>query len=414
MLKKIHLVTTAFVLLLIGMPLAAQEPEPTNLFVIETEGGLPTDLDAMVSASGGVLIRTLAPIHRAIAQSDDPAFAATLESYAEIRRCSPDFIVQWTPPASIAAEQVLALDDDDDETPPPDVPPAVFASCQWHFDRIDMDRVLRRGQVGDRSIKVAVLDGGVDQFHQDLAGKIDLVNSASVIGAPTICDNFAPDQTSFQDFNFHGSFVAALIAANGIGINGVAPEVEIVGIKVLSCLGSGTFGDLLSGIVLAASIPGVEVMNMSLGALLLTTPDFQPLFDAVADAVDFATDQGVLVVSSAGNEAINFDANPLLVHVPSMVANSMSISATTIDDQLASFSNAGLVGADIGAPGGDFPNPAAPLEGCAVNPPIPIADAVGLLEHLAHHPLLQLARHLRGRGGHQLRITAGGGCRRTG
>ena len=83
-------------------------------------------------------------------------------------------------------------------------------------------------------------------------GHIDLANSVSVLSAPTICDAFAPDQTSFQDFDFHGTFVSGQIVGGGIGISGIAPDSRVVGVKVLSCLGSGTFGDVITGIVYAA------------------------------------------------------------------------------------------------------------------------------------------------------------------
>ena len=260
---------------------------------------------------------------------------------------------------------------------------AFFGPCQWGLDGIDVagawfgdddsdDDDDDEGQFGSSDVKVAVIDGGVDPLHQDLIGKIDTANSTTTISPfpdYDICERLfgVPDTSSFVDFNFHGTFVTAQIVSNGIGIAGIAPNSRVVMVKALNCAGFGATVDVDSAIVAAAQIPGVEVINMSLGRLIPNNPAFQPLIEATQAAIDFANDRGVLVVASAGNEGLDLDGSGL-IHIPSMLNNVVSTSATDINDDLASYSNFGVTAADVAAPGGDFPYLGAPLPGCAVSP----------------------------------------------
>ena len=109
----------------------------------------------------------------------------------------------------------------------------------------------------------------------------------------------------------HGTHVSGIIAApiNGIGIAGVAPCAEIVNVKVLqSSNGSGAFSWVINGIMYAAG-PTVQadVINMSLGATFDRINQggggAGSLISALNRAVNFATQQGTLVVSAAGNGA---------------------------------------------------------------------------------------------------------------
>ena len=57
---------------------------------------------------------------------------------------------------------------------------------------------------------------------------------------------------------------SGFIATNGIGVASVAPDARLCSIKVLRVTGSGSFGDIITGIVVAAQ-SGADVINMSLG-----------------------------------------------------------------------------------------------------------------------------------------------------
>lgn len=354
---------------LVAAPALAQ-----NVYVIEANGNLPADLADLVSAAGGTLHSTFPAIDLAVALSDDADFGVNLEANQGIQHCTQDVEIQWLPvPESFDLE---VLESPSSEGHGGNPAGASFFPCQWNLRQIDAPGAWAQDQFGDPDVKVAVLDTGVDPFHSDLVGRVDTANSISALVAPSICDLFAPDVGTFFDFNFHGTFVSGIITSNGLGVAGVAPLATVVGVKVLNCLGSGTFADVISGIMYAASLPDVDVINMSLGAYFPKEAGGGPLVAALNKAVNFAASQGVLVVSSSGNQGIDLDHDSNFIHVPSQAGSSASCWAGDIDGNLAGYSNHGLSGADFGAGGGDNTpgSPQLPLPGCAL--PVSAQDGI--------------------------------------
>ena len=134
-------------------------------------------------------------------------------------------------------------------------------------------------------------------------------------------------------------------------------------------MGSGSVGDVIAGILYAAGLPDVHVINMSLGAYFpKNLPGAGPLVAALNNAVNFAGSQGVLVVSAAGNNSADLDHDKNFTSVPAQSGSGVSIWAGDIDGNLASYSNFGRSGSRIGAGGGDFTpgSPNVPLAGCVL------------------------------------------------
>jgi serine protease len=150
--------------------------------------------------------------------------------------------------------------------------------------------------------------------------------------------------------SWHGTHVAGIAAAltnNGIGIAGVAPAAKVVPVRALDACGDGYLSDVADGITWAAggSIPTVpananpaKIINVSLGGDGACSATFQ-------DAIDFATKQGAVVVSAAGNTTIDTK-----LFQPANCFNVIAVGATTSLGAKASFSNFGL-GVDVAAPG---------------------------------------------------------------
>jgi subtilisin family serine protease len=148
----------------------------------------------------------------------------------------------------------------------------------------------------------------------------------------------------------------------------VAPLATITAVKVLDASGSGSFADVISGIVYAAN-QGADVINMSLGAFVdLTDPDDQTLAAQLQAAIAYARLKGAVVVSASGNDGLNLRSlPPQQIEVPAELLGVVSVGATgPVDqmnfDRLASYSNYGWNGLPIGgvqvfAPGGDFEDP---------------------------------------------------------
>ncbi len=191
-----------------------------------------------------------------------------------------------------------------------------------------------------KDIVVAVLDSGVNLTHPDLQANI-------VPGA-----TFVPGATTPEDDHGHGTHVAGIVAAviNNGGVAGVAPRAKIMPVKVLNASGSGSLSGIVQGIVWATD-NGANVVNLSLGASV----DVQSL----ADAVDYAYNNGVLVVAAAGNcgDPATWQLNNCLSldspSWPAAYANAMAVASTDQNDNQSSFSTTYSY-VEIAAPGSDI------------------------------------------------------------
>lgn len=176
-------------------------------------------------------------------------------------------------------------------------------------------------------VEVALLDTGVDLTHPDLAdrilGGVDLVNND---GEPL-------------DDNGHGSGVAGILAAteDGRGLVGTAPKVGLWVIKMLRYDEQGSISDLIRGIEWAVD-RGADIVSMSLG-----TEEDNP---ALAEAVQQAHDQGVLLTAAVGNTGES-------VLYPAAYDEVVAVASTNRQDQRAWFSNQGPE-VELSAPGVDI------------------------------------------------------------
>ncbi|MFH7242060.1 MAG: S8 family serine peptidase [Spirulina sp.] len=142
---------------------------------------------------------------------------------------------------------------------------------------------------------------------------------------------------------FHGTWVAGVIAAQGEGghgLMGVAPQAQILPVRVFDVYGGTTTARLIEATGYAAA-RGVDVINLSLGALIPHPTLTQHLF-ALQDAYP-----NLVIVASAGNE--NLDGAGFPAGVPGV----LSVGATTLEGQRAPYSNYGAQ-VDLVAPGGDL------------------------------------------------------------
>ncbi|MFD7655649.1 S8 family serine peptidase [Actinosynnema sp. NPDC059797] len=183
-----------------------------------------------------------------------------------------------------------------------------------------------------KGVKVAVLDGGVDGDHPDLAGK--------EVAERNFTD--APDAT---DRDGHGTHVAATIAGGDRRYRGVAPDARILDGKV--CVNSGCPESwVLAGMQWAVE-QGADIVNLSLGGY--DSPGVDPLEEAVNR---LSADTGTLFVVAAGNSGRSESINS-----PGSADAALTVGAVRHDDDLAHFSSRGprngdgAVKPDLTAPG---------------------------------------------------------------
>lgn len=180
---------------------------------------------------------------------------------------------------------------------------------------------------GSSSVKVAIVDTGVQLSHPDLSSKI-------VAGY-----DFVSNDSVADDGNGHGTHCAGIAAAltnNSKGIAGMAPNVSIMPVRVLDNSGSGTLANVAAGIRWAAD-NGAKVISLSLGASSGAT--------TLQDAVNYAWNKGAVVVAAAGNSG---NTSP---NYPAYYTNAIAVGSTDSSDAKSSFSNYGTSWVDVAAPG---------------------------------------------------------------
>ena len=161
---------------------------------------------------------------------------------------------------------------------------------EWNIRMVRVEEE-EEANAGDKKIKVAVLDSGVDDFNDiQLAGSIDLIPGEEEV------------LPLFWDVTGHGSSVAGIIAAekNDVGITGIAPGTEIYAAKVLDEKNQAPVSRVIDGIYWAIE-KDVNIINMSFGL----KSDSAALHKAVKDAYN----AGILLVAAAGNgNAVEYPA----------------------------------------------------------------------------------------------------------
>ncbi|MBN6885079.1 lactocepin [Cytobacillus horneckiae] len=209
---------------------------------------------------------------------------------------------------------------------------------------------------------VGVIDTGIDPGHQDMVlsdetevdlteSKVDRIKRDSDLSGSYYTEkvpyayNYMDENDTIQDVapgaNMHGMHVSGTVGANGNeddgGIKGVAPEAQILGLKVFGNDPNfrSTYGDIYVKAIDDAIVLGADVLNMSLGSpASFVSPD-----SAEHKAVGRAVENGILMSISAGNSAHfgNGFANPTSENPDVGVVGAPGISYDSL--QVASLEN---------------------------------------------------------------------------
>jgi len=200
---------------------------------------------------------------------------------------------------------------------------------------IGVDATHEEGYTGE-GVKIAVIDTGVDDTHPDIE----------------VSDKFSVIPGQYTDDDGHGTHVAGIACGRGIyrgEYRGVAPDAELISVKVLDSNGNGTNMGVAKGVEIAI-LEGADIINLSLGGIgNERTPEYQ--------IAEEAWRLGKIVVAAAGNDGEHGWGT---VGSPGCVPEVICVGATNKSNiKLAEYSSKGpglrgVVKPDILAPGGDL------------------------------------------------------------
>jgi subtilisin family serine protease len=206
--------------------------------------------------------------------------------------------------------------------------------------QVSADQVWSTNGVTGKGVVVAVLDTGVDAGvgfgHPEL--------SSAIIGG----QSFVSYTFFYSDDHGHGTHVAGIITAEGVGVNGTArgisPDAEIWAAKVCDSSGLCWESDIAMAIQYVVMNKISRVISLSLGGEGTESSDCDR--DYLARKVNWAVQKGVIVVAAAGNSGST-------VSSPGCASGAISVGAVDNKDFVTLSSGRGLA-LDLVAPGANI------------------------------------------------------------
>ncbi|WP_368503444.1 S8 family serine peptidase [Alkalihalophilus sp. As8PL] len=312
--------------------------EKTDYIITFSQQTIPQTIVDEMNDLGVDIIQEVPQIGVINVSTTNPEFKIWAQNHVGIAAVSED--VELRSP-EVELERTYELDHLRVNTSEADL----YEEYQWDIKRVTNDGEAWKLNVGNHNVLVGIIDSGVDTTHPDLQN--NLLFAKSLI----------PDTEDNSFSGMHGTHVAGTIAANG-RVMGVGPELAMASYRV------GNWTSILAGITTAAD-DGVDVANLSLGTYSLMNNEQQrTLHLSASRAVRYAQSKDMMIVGANGNDAI--DLGKKMYTIPGEGAQwsgplhdtfsdipwVISVSSSTIHDELAYYSNYGNV--NLAGPGGDI------------------------------------------------------------
>lgn len=351
-------------------PAKAQAPAPTSqsatwaagtrAYLVITAAGDSSAVRSAVTANGGTVFSYFDSIGVIVAHSASSTFATTMRGVSGVQK------VGATRTSDVPADAY---------NPALPANPAQSSTAVGEPVRADMSQI-KADQAwavnpGSATVKVGILDTGVDDQHQDLAPNFNAADSAS-------CAYGKADTRAgaWRDVGTHGTHVAGSVAAakNGKGVVGVAPGVKISSVRVAEPGTSLFFAENTICAFVWSGDHGFKVTNNS----YYTDPwqfncpdniDQAAIIEGVKRAQEYAESKGSLQVAAAGNEDYDLankttdsaspnDSTPTTrtitnacLDIPTELPGVVTVAANGTGVTKAAFSNFGRGVIDVAAPG---------------------------------------------------------------
>ncbi|MFJ8076839.1 S8 family peptidase [Streptomyces sp. NPDC096176] len=334
----------------------------TRAYLVITAPGDTSAVRSAVTANGGTVFAHYDAIGVVVAHSASGTFAATMRGVGGVQQ------VGATRTSDVPADAYNpAL-----PATPPQSPTTLTETNRWDMTRINADKAWAV-TTGSSSVKVGVLDTGVDDLHQDIAPNFNAADSVSCAYGKA-----DPRTGAWRDVGTHGTHVAGTIAAakNGKGVIGVAPGVKISSVRIAEPSTSMFFAENTICGFMWAGDHGFKVTNNSYytDPWMFNCPDNvdqAAIIEGVRRAQEYAEGKGSLQVAAAGNSNYDLankrtdtsspnDSTPVTrtitnacIDIPTELPGVVTVAAMGNGNVKASYSNLGRDIIDVAAPGGD-------------------------------------------------------------
>jgi len=358
-----------------SVEVSRSKTNPTGTLVVRFKGATSeAQMIAAIQGAGGEVIKVVGKLNAVSVLPTASDFKNKIKTNANVKAVFAEKLFS-NPATDVAAEDAGITGKNDPQLGSPGVnyPPDPWHNLpsflgetnpegilQWDDNRMNVP-VAWNTTTGDRSVRVAVLDTGVQGSHKELLPNYDNQASTNTIPCNLLTRQFGflgQKDCSSEDTVGHGTWVASRIggATNGFASNGVAPNVQIVGYKVLSTtLGGGLTTWIVDGMIRACD-SNVDLINMSLGGYDDPTAEADDYLLWV-DAVNYCRSKGTAIFASAGNShvrinRVNMTVGGVALTGVGQVANGDEGIQTIIPgDTVANNDLRGLLETPAGVPG---------------------------------------------------------------
>ncbi|MGA5498890.1 S8 family peptidase [Streptomyces cinereoruber] len=334
----------------------------TRAYLVITAPGGTAAVTGSVTTKGGSVFATYDAIGVIVAHSTSASFASSMRTVSGVQQVGA---TRTSDVPADAYDPALPANPSQSTT-------TLTESNRWDMTQIKADQAWAV-TTGSASVKVGVLDTGVDDRHQDIAPNFNAADSAS-------CAYGKADTRAgaWRDVDTHGTHVAGTIAAakNGKGVIGVAPGVKISSVRIAEPGSTLFFAENTICGFMWAGDHGFKVTNNS----YYTDPwqfncpdnlDQAAIIEGVRRAQEYAEGKGSLQVAAAGNSNYDLankttdtaspnDSTPVTrtitnacIDIPTELPGVVTVAAQGNGGAKASYSNFGNGVIDIAAPGGD-------------------------------------------------------------
>ncbi|MCH5187787.1 MAG: S8 family serine peptidase [Oscillospiraceae bacterium] len=240
----------------------------------------------------------------------------------------------------------------------PDDPYYINSQHDFEFRLMNANSVVNNNRLRGQGVKIGIIDTGIALNHEDI--DYDRIVARFYVGA-----NDNVEVSDAEDHVGHGTSVAGVVAArtnNGLGVASLAPEADIVIVKVFDDNGSTTASRIIAGLQCALE-QGCDVINLSSGIFTKGNDEAAYSYTSpklLTEMVSRLNEAGKILVAAAGNHTPSTSNAPDYVKDPDAYSPPMypaslpeviSVASVSENGERSSFSYFNST-VDVAAPGG--------------------------------------------------------------